>query len=112
MLALTTNNLCNFEVYQVIGVSLILETAYIVSIDQNKCQFYINNHIDKYQFNQLYDPDCIETAIKNAETIARKLRLAWTKATNNKLKVAKKKQKKRDEKKAKNQSYYFKTAQS
>ena len=39
----------------------------------------------------------MEKGIKNANTIVRKLRQAWTRATNKKLEVARKKKQKREE---------------
>ena len=65
--------------------------------DQDKFMFYVNNYIDWDQFNQLYDLDWIEKGIKNADAVTRKLRPASTRATNDRLKVARKKRRKREE---------------
>ena len=53
--ALTTKNLCNFNVYQMIKISLVLCNTYIVSRHQNKFMFYIYYYINWDLLNQLYD---------------------------------------------------------
>ncbi len=59
--------------------------------------FYVNNHIDCNQFNQLYDPDWIEKGIKNVDAVAHKLGPVLTKATNQRLEVAREKRRKWEE---------------
>ena len=68
----------------------------MVPRDQDKLVFYVNNYIDGDQFNQLYDPDWIEKGIKNADAISCKLGPASTRATNNRLEVARKKRRKKE----------------
>lgn len=58
--------------------------------------FYVNNYIDWYQLNQLYDLDQIENGIKNVNAVAHKLESNLTKATNYKSKVANKKRRKKE----------------
>ncbi len=47
----------NLGIYRIIKISLVLCSAYVVSRDQDKVMFYVNNYIDWDQFNQLYDPE-------------------------------------------------------
>ncbi len=84
-----TKNLCNLGAYRIIEISLVLGSAYMVSTDQDKVVFYINNYINWDQFNQLYDPDRMEKDIRNTDAIARKLGPVLTKATNQKFEVVK-----------------------
>lgn len=42
----TVENLCNLGVYQIIEISMILCSAYVVLGDEDKVMFYINNYID------------------------------------------------------------------
>lgn len=70
----TVDNFCNLGGDQVIKISSILQTAYVVSRDQEKVVLHINNYIYWYQFNQLYDLDWIKKSIKNINVIASKLR--------------------------------------
>ena len=39
-------NPCNLDAYQIIEISLVLRTAYMVLKNQDKIVFYINNYID------------------------------------------------------------------
>lgn len=57
MRTLTANNLRNLGAYQIIEISSILQNVYVISRDQGKIIFYINNYIDWNQFNLLYDLD-------------------------------------------------------
>lgn len=57
ILALTTKNSCNLRAYWIIKILLVLYIAHIVFQDQKKFIFYINNYIDKDEFNQLYNLD-------------------------------------------------------
>ncbi len=59
--------------------------------------FYVNNYIDWDQFNQLYDPDWMEKGIRNADAVVHKLGLASTRATNQRLEVAREERRKREE---------------
>lgn len=80
-----------------IKISSILRNTHVVSRDQDKFVFYVNNNIDWDQFNQLYDSDWIEKVTKSADAIARKFGLALTRVTNYRLKVAREKGQKREE---------------
>ena len=57
MRASTAENLCNLGAYRIIEISSVLRSAHVVSRDQDKFVFYVNNYINWDQFNQLYDPD-------------------------------------------------------
>ncbi len=39
-------NIRNLDAYRIIEISLILHSAHVVSRDQDKIMFYINNYID------------------------------------------------------------------
>lgn len=75
---------------------MVPRSAHVVPRDQDKFVFYVNNYIDWDYFNQLYDPDCMEKSIQNADAVVLKLRLASTNATNHRLEVAKEEQHKRE----------------
>ena len=96
MCALITENPCNLDAYWIIEISSVLHSIYVIPRDQNKFMFYVNNYIDWNKFNQLYDPDWMKKGIRNANAIARKLGPASTRATNDRLKVAKEKRRKRE----------------
>ena len=55
MRTLTAENSLNLGAHQIIDISLVLRSANVISRNQNKFLFYINNYIDWDQFNQLYD---------------------------------------------------------
>ena len=57
MRALTAENSRNLDAYQIIEISLVLLSAYVVPRDQDKFVFYVNNYIKWNQFNQLYNRD-------------------------------------------------------
>ena len=97
MRASTVENPCNLNAHQIIEISLVLCNVHVVSRDQDKFVFYINNYIDWDQFNQLYNPNWMEKDIRNTDTVAHKLRPASTRATNDKLKAAKEERQKRKE---------------
>ncbi len=69
----------------------------MVSKDQDKFVFYVNKYINWNQFNQLYYLYWIEKGINNADAITRKLGLALTRATNQRLEVAKEERRKTEE---------------
>lgn len=77
----------NLDAHRIIEVSLDLHSAHIISKDQNKAVFYINNHIDWDQFNKSYDIDWFNKDIQNANTMAHKFYPVLIKATNPKLKI-------------------------
>ena len=95
--ASTAEHHCNLDTHQIIEISLVLRSAYIISRDQDKFVFYVNNYIDWDQFNQLYNPDWMDKGIKNADTVACKLGPALTKAINHKLEIASKERQKKEE---------------
>ncbi len=97
MRALIAENPRNFDAHKIIKISLVLYSAYIVPRDQDKVVFYINNYIDWDQFNQLYDPDWMEKSITNTDAIAHKLGPALTRATNQRLEIAREERRKREE---------------
>ena len=97
MCASTAENLRNFGGHQIIEISSVLHSAHMVSRNQNKFVFYINNYIDWDQFNKLYNLDWIKKDVQNTDTVAHKFRPALTRASNHKLKVSKKKRRKREE---------------
>ena len=75
MRALTAENPRNLGAHWIIEISSVLRSAHMVPRDHDKFVFYVNNYIDWDQFKQLYNPDWIEKGIRNADTVARKLRL-------------------------------------
>ena len=92
---LTTENPRNLGTHQMIKISSILRSTHMVFRDQDKFVFYVNHYIDWDQFKQLYDLEQIEKGVKNADKVARKLRPASTRATNQRLEVAKEKKRKK-----------------
>ncbi len=86
----------NLSAHRIIEIFSVLHRAQVVPRDQDKVVFYVNNYIDWDQFNQLYDPDWIEKDIRNADVVARKLGPVSTRATNQRLEVAKEKRQKRE----------------
>ena len=97
MRASIAENPRNLGAHRIIEISSVLRSAHLVPRDQDKFVFYVNNYIHWDQFNQFYDPDWIEKGIRNADTIARKLGPASTRATNNRLEVARKARRKKEE---------------
>ena len=93
----TTENPRNLGAHRIIEISLVLRSAHVVPKDQDKFVFYVNNYIDWDQFNQLYDPDWMKKGIRNADAVARKLRPASTRATNDRLEAAREERRKREE---------------
>ncbi len=69
----------------------------MVSRDQDKVVLYDNNNIDWDQFNQLCDPDWMKKGIKNTDVIIYKLGPATTRATNQRLEVAREERRKKEE---------------
>ena len=63
MRILLAKNPHNHSVYQIIEISFVLGNVYVVSKDQDKVMFYVNNYIDWDQFNPLYNPNKIEKSI-------------------------------------------------
>ncbi len=90
----------NLGAYCIIEIFSILRNAHIVSKDQEKIVFYVNNYIDWDQFNQLYAPDLLEKGVQNVDAVARKLTPASIKATNLRREEARKKQEVVDQRKA------------
>ncbi len=97
MRGLITENLCNLGAHWIIEISLVLHSTHMVSKDQDNVVFCVNNYIDWDQFNQLYDPDWMKKRIKNTDIVARKLRPALTRATNQRLEIPKEKRRKKEE---------------
>ena len=58
-----TENPYNFSAYWIIEISLVLCNAHMISRDQDKTVFSVNNYIDWDWLNQLYDFDWIEKGI-------------------------------------------------
>lgn len=85
--ASTVETLCNLGAYEVIEISLLLCSIYMIPRDYNRIMFYINNSIDWDKFNYLYGFGYIEKGIKNADTIISKLGFACTRITNYRLMV-------------------------
>lgn len=88
---LTAENPGNLSGHQIIEISLVFYNAYVITKDQEKFVFYINNYMDWNQFNQLYDFNWIDKSIKKANTVTSKLGLALIRATNHRLEVTSKK---------------------
>ena len=97
MYASIAKNPCNSGACWIMEISLILRSPHMVSKNQNKVVFYINNYIDWDQFNKFYDLDRMKKGISNTNVVTRNLRLALIKLTNHKLEIARKKQRKREE---------------
>lgn len=51
MCALTAKNFYKLDAHQSIEISLVLRSDHIVSKNQDKFQFYVNNYINEDQFN-------------------------------------------------------------
>ena len=90
MCTLIAKNFCNLGVHQIIEILLVLRSTHVVPKNQEKFVFYVNNYIDWDQFNQLYDSDWMKKGVKNADAVTCKLRLALTRAINDKLEAARK----------------------
>lgn len=97
MHASTAENLRNLGAYWIMDIFLILRSAHMVPKDQDKWVFYINNYINQAQFNKLYDPELMKKGVQDADAITYKLRLALTKATNQKLEISGEEIQKKDE---------------
>ena len=69
----------------------------MISRDQDKFVFYVNNYINWDQFNQLYDSDWMEKNIRNANVVICQLGLALIKAINHRLEVAREEAQKKKE---------------
>ena len=65
-----TKNSRNLGAHRIIEISLVLRSIHVVLRDQDKVVFYVNNYIDKDQFNSLYDPDWIKKGIRNVDVVA------------------------------------------
>ena len=70
-----------------IEISSVLHNAHMVPRNQDKFVFYVNNYIHWDQFKPLYDYNWIEKGIRTVDVVARKLGLALTRATNQRLEV-------------------------
>ena len=88
---LTMKNLRNLSAHRIIERSLVLCNAQMVFGNQDKFVFYVNNYINLDQFNYLYDLDWIKKDVRNVDVVAYKLGSALTRATNDKLEVAREK---------------------
>ncbi len=97
MRILFAENLCNLGIYWIIKISLVLRSTHVVPKNQDKVIFYVNNYINLDQFNQLYNLDRIEKNIRNVDAVACKLGLASTKATNQRLEVAREERQTKEE---------------
>ncbi len=97
MRASIAENSRNLGTYRIIEISSVLGSAHVVPRDQDKVVFYVNNYNDWDQFNQLYDPDWMEKGIRYADAVARKLGLASTRVTNQRLEIAREARQKREE---------------
>lgn len=64
---LTAKYSYNLGIYQILKILTILYNANIVTRDQNRNVFYVNNYIDWDKFNQLYTPDRIKKQKENAK---------------------------------------------
>lgn len=65
--------------------------------DQENFVFYVKNYIDWNLLNQLYYPDLIKKDIRNADVVICKLELMLIRAINQRLEVAKKVKRKKEE---------------
>ncbi len=88
MHTLIAENPHNLVAHRIIEISSVLRSVHVVPRDQDKVVFYVNNYINWDQFNQLYDSDWIEKGIRNADAVVHKLGPASTRATNQRLEVA------------------------
>lgn len=57
MHTLTAENPRNLSAHQIINIYLVLYNAYVVTRDENKFGFNVNNFHDWDQLNQLYNHD-------------------------------------------------------
>lgn len=48
---------CNFDAYWIIDIFSVFCNTQEIFINQVKIVFYVHNHIDQEEFNQLYDLD-------------------------------------------------------
>lgn len=78
MRALTTESPCNLNIHQIIEISLVLRSTYMILRDQDKFVFYVKNYINRDYFNQLFNPDSMKKGIRNADPLVRKLGPALT----------------------------------
>ncbi len=90
----------NLGAHCIVEISSILRGAHVVPRDQERIVFYVNNYINWDQLNQLYAPDWLEKDVRNADTVARKLIPALTKATDLRREKARQKQEVVDRRKA------------
>ena len=73
MRASTVENPCNLGPYWIIEILSILHSAHMISRDQDKFLFYVNNCIDWDLFNQSYNPEWMEKGIRNTDAVVCKL---------------------------------------
>lgn len=85
----TTKNSYNFDAHQIIEILSVLYIGYMFFKDKDKFKFYINSFVNDNYFNYLYNFDKIKRGIKNVDIITCKLRLAFIRVTNFKIKVFK-----------------------
>ncbi len=90
----------NLGAHCIVEISSILRSTQVVSRDQERIVFYVNNYIDWDQSNQLYAPDWLKKGIQNANAVAQELIPAPTKATDLRRDEARKKQEVVDQQKA------------
>lgn len=88
MCTLMAENSQNLNIYWIIEIFLVLHNIHIAPRNQDKVVFYVNNCIDWYQFNQLYDYDWMKKSVQNVDMIVCKLRLVLIKAISLRLEVA------------------------
>ncbi len=95
--ALIMENFHNLSAHWIIEISSVLRSTHMIPRDQDKVVFFINNYIDWDQFNKLYDPNWIKKGIRNTDAVARKFGPASTRATNQRLEIAREEKQKREE---------------
>ena len=95
--ALTIENPRNLGTHWMVEISSVLHSAYLLPRNQDRFVFYVNNYINWDEFNQLYDFDWIEKGIRNTDAVTCKLRLISTRATNQRIKVAREERQKTEE---------------
>ena len=88
MCTLTAENLRNLSTHRIIKIFSILRNANVILSNQDKFVFYVNNSIDWDQFNQLYNLNWMTKGISNTDAVTCKLELVLTRATNQRLEIA------------------------
>ena len=93
----TAKNSQNLGAHRIIEISSVLCSVHLVPKNQDKFVFYVNNYIDWICSTNYMILTRRKKCIRNADAISCKLKSALTRATNNRLEVAREERQKKQE---------------